>query len=239
MSLPVWCADLAADFWARAGAPPHFPRDLKHVIPAAVPMSVIDLRGVSVAAVRAWFDRQGITVPFEEPDRSLRACLVAWLGEGFAFVDATDDPAEQAFSVAHELAHFLRDYLHPREVVLRRLGEAAIEVLDGRRPPTPEERFQAVLRNAPIGPFAHLMRRDEAGRPLSAAEREAEFAADRLAFELLAPASALGDVRDRDVLERRLVREFGLPQEPAGRYAAILVPEKRAAGTHVSRFFVK
>jgi hypothetical protein len=239
MSVPVWCADLAADFWARAGTPPPFPRDLKQVIPAAVPMSVIELRGVSVAAVRAWFARQDIAVPFDEPDRALRACLVAWLGEGFAFVDATDDPAEQAFSVAHELAHFLRDYRHPREVVLRRLGEAAIEVLDGRRAPTPEERFQAVLRNAPIGPFAHLMRRDETGRPLSAAEREAEFAADRLAFELLAPAAALGEPRDRADLERRLVRGFGLPPEPAARYAAILVPEKRTAGSHVSRFFVK
>lgn len=239
MSTPVWCADLAADFWAKAGPPPPFPRDLKPVIPSAVPMSVVDLRGVSVAKVRAWFHRQDIAVPVEEPDRPLRACLVAWLGEGFAFIDSTDEPEEQAFSVAHELAHFLRDYLHPREVVLRRLGDAAIEVLDGRRPPTPEERFQAVLRNAPIGPFTHLMRRDETGRPLSAAEREAEFAADRLAFELLAPSSALGDASDRDALTRRLVREFGLPHEPAGRYAALLVPEKRAAGTHVSRFFIR
>ncbi|VTT97837.1 Uncharacterized protein OS=Roseiflexus sp. (strain RS-1) GN=RoseRS_2254 PE=4 SV=1: DUF955 [Gemmataceae bacterium] len=238
MSVPVWCADLAADFWAKAGSPPPFPRDLKPVIPSAVPVSVIELPGVSVAKVRAWFDRQDIAVPVEEPDRPLRACLVAWLGEGFAFIDATDEPDEQAFSVAHELAHFLRDYLHPRETVTRRLGAAAIEVLDGRRPPTPEERFQAVLRHAPIGPFAHLMRRDETGRPLSAAEREAEFAADRLAFELLAPASALGELGDRDALERRLVREFGLPAEPAARYAALLVPEKRTAGSHVSRFFV-
>lgn len=239
MSVPVWCADLAADFWARAGSPPPFPRDLRVAIPCAVPMSVIDLPGVSVAAVREWFARLSVPVPLDEPDRPLRACLVAWLGQGFAFIDSEDSRDEQAFSVAHELAHFLRDYLDPREAVTRRLGPEALDVLDGRRPPTPTERFQSVLRNVPVGPFTHLMRRDGAGRPATNAEREAESAADRLAFELMAPADSLGDFRDRAELERRLVRAFGLPAEPASRYASILLPEGRSAGTHVTRFLVR
>ncbi|MBA4192343.1 MAG: hypothetical protein C0467_30600 [Planctomycetaceae bacterium] len=238
MSVPVWCADLAANFWARVGESLPFPRDLRHVIASAVPLSVIELRGVSVDGVRHWFERISLPIPLDEPDRPLRACLVAWLGDGFAFVDALDDAGEQRFSIAHELGHFLRDYLKPRETVARRLGASALEVLDGRRPPTPIERFQAVLRNVPIGPFTHLLRRDDSGVPLSAAERESELAADRLAFELLAPAAELNDPRDRAELITRLVSEFGLPLLQATQYAALLLPEGRDAG-RVARFLIQ
>lgn len=238
MSVPVWCADLAAGFWVRASTPPPFPRDLLRIVPDAVPLSVVELTGVSVAGVRRWFEQLGIPLPLDEPDRPLRACLVAWLGEGFAFLDRRDPAAERAFSLAHELGHFLRDYLHPRETATRRLGPAVLDVLDGRRPPTPAERLHAVLRNSPLGPFTHLLRRDESGTPLNLAAREAEAAADRLAFELLAPAAALGEVRDRGELIRRLVDEFGLPPAPATRYAAILIPAPTPADSFVGRFLI-
>jgi hypothetical protein len=68
------------------------------------------------------------------------------------------------------------------------------------------------------------LQRDESGRPRSAAEREAEAAADRLAFELLAPADAVGAATDRAELTGRLVRDFGLPPAPAAAYAGLLVP---------------
>lgn len=223
MSLPVWCVKLADSFWAIAGPPPPFPRDLRHAV-GAVPLSVVDLNGVSVAAVRQWFDHVGIAIPLDEPDRPLRACLVAWRGEGFAFLDALDDPAERVFSLAHELSHFLRDYLRPRETVAARLGREALDVLDGLRPPTPAERLHAVLRNVSLGPFAHLLRRDDFGCPLTPAEREAEAAADRLAFELLAPVEAVGEARTQSELVERLVRVFGLPPQPAASYAASLPP---------------
>ena len=97
-------------------------------------------------------------------------------------------------------------------------------MLDGHRPPTAAERVDAVLRTLAVGPFAHLLRRDESGRPLSAVEREAEAAADRLAYELLAPADAVGEMADRIALVERLIHSFGLPPEPAARYAEILQP---------------
>jgi hypothetical protein len=225
MSVPVWCADLAAGFWAAAGDPPPFPRDLKEAIAGALPLCPTELRGLRVASVRRYFADREIGIPLDEPDRPLRGCLVAWLGCGFAFVEADDDPAERRFSLAHELAHFLRDYWRPRETAVARLGPSVRDVLDGRRPATPEERLHALLRNAPVGPFAHLLRRDESGRPLSFAERRSESAADRLAFELLAPAAAVGEVGNRVRLMERLVGEFGLPPIPAERYAAILEPE--------------
>ncbi|MBA4192010.1 MAG: hypothetical protein C0467_28865 [Planctomycetaceae bacterium] len=238
MNIPIWCADLADGFWARVGTTPAYPRDLRKVIAAAVPLSVIDLPSVTVTAVRQWFEWMNLPIHLDEADRPLRACLVALCGEGFAFVDAYDTDMERNFSIAHELGHFLRDYFNPRETVIQRLGSVALEVLDGKRPPTPTERFQAVFRNAPIGPFTHVLRRDETGIPLTHVERESEFAADRLAFELLAPVAALGDCENRNELVTRLVDVFGLPPEPATRYANLLLPDAPKAGVHVSRFLI-
>src|SRR5262249_27630080 len=99
------------------------------------------MKGVSVASVGSWFERLAIPLPLNEPDRPLRACLVAWRGEGFAFLDSDAPPAEREFSLAHELSHFLRDYLRPREIVAQRLGKSALEVLDDQRPATPDERL--------------------------------------------------------------------------------------------------
>lgn len=238
MNAPVWCVELADAFWTKAGPPPPFPRDLRDVA-TSVHLSVIPLKGVSVVAVRQWFEHIEIPLPLTEPDRPLRACLVAWAGVGFAFVDRLDDPAEQTFSLAHELGHFLRDYLHPRERVADRLGVAALDVLDCRRPPTPTERLQAVLRNVTLGPFTHLLRRDETGRPLSPLEQEAEDAADRLAFELLAPASVLPETDSRTTRIERLVREFGLPLNPATRYAALLTPSGPEIDRAVARLLAR
>jgi hypothetical protein len=238
VSAPIWCAELAADFWARAGGVPRtLPRDIRRAA-AAVPLAVVELKGVSVQRVRDWFAAVGLPLPLDEPDRPLRACLVAWRGEGFAFIDLLDDPAERGFSLAHELAHFLRDYLRPRELAVAKLGRAALEVLDGARSPTPEERLHAILRRVPLGPFAHLLRRDDSGRPLTAAERDAEEAADRLAFELLAPAAAAGE-GDRADLAARLVRDFGLPPEPAARYAELLAPEPPRVDRAVARLLTR
>jgi hypothetical protein len=220
MSLPVWCADLSARFWAVAGDPPPFPRNLGLAITGAVPVTVLELSELCVAAVRGWLTRREIGIPIDEPDRRLRACLVAWRAHGFVFLDAGDDPAERRFSLAHELAHFLRDYWYPREAAIQRLGPAVAEVLDGDRPATLDERVSAVLRKVRVGPFAHLLRRDATGRPLTAAEREAEAAADRLAYELLAPAAALGEFAGPD----ELVEKFGFPRAAAEQYAALVAP---------------
>jgi hypothetical protein len=235
VSTPVWCADLAAQFWAAAGPPPRFPRDLLAPVAVGFPVTVIHRHRLSVARVVEWFTDRSIRLRLDELDRPLRACLVADRGQGFIFLEAADDPAERRFSLAHEVAHFLRDYWHLRETTNQRLGPNIQAVLDGHRAPTLEERVQAVLRNVPVGPFTHLLRRDESGRPLTPTESEAEAAADRLAFELLAPVSALGSIVNRASLLGRLVKEFGLPPAPAGRYAAILVPELIGSGPVIGR----
>lgn len=236
MTAPVWCFELAARFWAAAGAAPPFPRALG---PAAVwfGLAAIERPGLRVTTVCHWLAQRGIRVAFGGPDRPLRGCLYAHAGTGFAFVDATDDEAERRFTLAHELAHFLRDYWQPRETALARLGPAIREVLDGVRTATPDERLHAVLRNVPVGPFAHLMHRDDLGRPAYGCERDAEAAADRLAFELLAPAATLGEVGTRPALLDRLISIYGLPPDPAARYAAVLIPEPAACDNRLSRTF--
>lgn len=230
MNAPLWCIELASSFWRKAGPPPPFPRDLSQVS-SALPFSVIEEAGLSVRLIREWFDRIALPIRIDEPDRPLRACLVAWFGEGFAFIDAQDDAAEKTFSLAHELAHFLRDYLRPREIAVRRLGKAVLEVLDGRRRPTSDERWQAVIRNVPLGPFTHMLARDGCGRPFTADE----IAADRLAFELLAPADAIGETTDRCELAEQLVRAFGFPRRAAKCYAAALLPEPTPLDRALSR----
>jgi hypothetical protein len=230
----VWCIELATTFWLKTGPPPPFPRDLRNAV-LALPLSVVELPKLSVSLIRRWFEQLELPIPLDEPDRPLRACLVAWFGEGFAFLDSRDDPSEKAFSLAHELAHFLRDYLYPREIAAKRLGKAALEVLDGKRPATPDERLHAILRNVRLGPFTHLLKRDDSGRSLTPVEWDAEVAADRLAFELIAPADDVGEGANRFELAKRLVQVFGLPTTAAECYAATLMPESPPIDRAISR----
>ena len=225
MSAPVWVDELAARFWAAAGPPPPFPRDLAVPATLGLPVRVKRLPGLSLAAVRDWLAASGVACPTAEPDRALRACLFTRVGYGFVFLDAADPADEQRFSLAHEVAHFLRDYDAPRRAVVARLGPAALDVLDGKRPPTAAERVHAVLREVPVAAHVHLLRRDDAGRPGSPAEREAETAADRLAFELLAPAELFAAFTNREAVEQRLRTAFGLPDLPAATYARVLWPD--------------
>lgn len=216
---PVWVRELADEFW-RAVGPEPFPRRFANVS-LGFRVTVVERPGLSLGVIGAWLDRRSnVTVP--GPDRPVRGCLVALGGYGFAFVEANDPPAERRFTLAHELAHYLRDVWYPRRRAVARLGPAVAEVLDGKRPATREERLHTVLRGLPAGPVVHLLGRGEDEPPEVHA---AEAAADLLAFELLAPAEAIGVSGDRAELVDRLVRTFGLPPGPAARYAAVLVPE--------------
>lgn len=223
MTVPWWVLDAAAAFWAEVGAPAPFPRDLSDPVAATLPLDVVALPALSTVAVRAWLDRRAITYPLEGADRPLRACLVVRDGGGLVFLDAADGAAERRFSLAHELAHFLRHYREPRRRAESRLGGWALEVLDGRRPPRPDEGLRALLADVPLGYHAHLMERDRPVREVDVAEAEA----DRLAYELLAPADAvaarLGAGEEGRVVAV-LEEEFGLPRPQAVDYAALLFP---------------
>jgi hypothetical protein len=210
--------ELADAYWPAVG-PEAFPRTFANVS-LGFPVTVVERPGLSLAAIRDWLARwSSVTIP--GPDRPVRGCLVAHGGFGVVFVEADDPSDERRFTLAHEFAHYLRDVWHPRRRAVARLGPGITDVLDGKRPPTADERLHAVLRGLPAGPVVHLLGRGEGESP---EVRTAEAAADRLAFELLAPAEAIGVSGDRAEKIERLVCSFGLPPGPAARYAAILAP---------------
>jgi hypothetical protein len=232
LSAPLWAAELAAAFWQAANGPEPFPRRLGDAIArSGFDLTEVELAALTTGGAARYLARVGWTWDGGAADRPLRACLVADAGGGFVFLDAADPPRERAFSRAHELAHFLRHYWQPRQWACRRLGDEAAEVLDGRRPPRPEERVRALLANVPLGRHIHLMERRSGRQARPAAVARAEAEADQLAYELLAPAAAVfartGPVRgvcDRERLAAVLRDDFGLPAEQAAAYARLLVP---------------
>jgi hypothetical protein len=223
--VPLWAAELAKAFWVQARQPEPFPTSLRRSIARAVPLSVVLLPKLSVQAALQWLANCGLVCELPGEDRPLRACLVARKGHGVALIDGSDGDDEQRFSIAHELAHFLRDYGGLRQLILKRLGADALQVVDGERPPTAQERFHALLRNVPLGFHLHLMERDNDGKPLTSSIARAEDDADRLAYELLAPAeNVLAEPpRSKQLLIRRLRESYGLPGLQAARYAGLLM----------------
>ncbi|HVS40186.1 MAG TPA: ImmA/IrrE family metallo-endopeptidase [Gemmataceae bacterium] len=197
----------------------------------ALPVSIVLLPRLRLDGVRAWLRENGVPCPCDERDRPLRACLAACRGNGLIFVDGTDGEDEQRFSLAHEMAHFLRHYWHPRRRARKYLGERVVAVLDGERPPTDQERVHALLKNVPLDFHLHLMRRGPRSEFVNAAVALAEEEADRLAYELLAPAAeALARTGSRrgdggqDRLIDALQTDFGLPREQATNYGRLLLP---------------
>jgi hypothetical protein len=231
MRVLLWVAELADAFWKEAGVLEPFPRGLRRPIARALPLTVVYLPRLRLVKVRQWLVRNRVACPCHEADRPLRACLVARSGIGLVFIDGTDPEEEQRFSLAHELAHFLRDYWQPRRLACRRLGEQVAEVFDGLRPPTPGERLNALLARVRVGFHVHLMRRSGNGRFATHAIAAAERDADRLAYELLAPAESVV-ARGHDApggptlntLVQLLQATFGMPAAQAQDYGALLLP---------------
>lgn len=233
MTPSLLVTDAAAAFWDAAVAPASFPRDMRQIIPLAAPASVVLLAALHVSRVEAWLDRQGSQLTVGVPDRPLRACLIAHDGAGFIFIDATDSDNQQRFSLAHELAHFLLDYAVPRRQAAAALGEDILDVLDGHRPSSLDDRVGALLTGTTARPFVHLLGRDEGGARADEIVRS-EALADALALELLAPWAVVagriegaGMAGDQSAVARLLVAAFGLPDLAATRYASNFVPDLR------------
>jgi hypothetical protein len=217
----VWVCELAARFWTAVGeVPAHFPRDLRDALPWIDGVHVVDVPNLTLARAADALARFGVPFDRAQPDRALAGCFCGHRGRGHILFDPLLPLAEVRFTIAHETAHWLRDYDAPRRKAVNRLGASVLEVLDGRRPPTSDERFAGVLREVPIGPFLHTLDRDRFGRVCSEGARASEGAADRLAFELLAPFEALRPHLGNEVAA--LTSVFGLPEREAARYATAL-----------------
>jgi hypothetical protein len=230
--IEAWLASTADSFWSLAGGPIAPPRDLAHVVSRQLPLSVVSLAHLSVTGVERWLTQRHVPYRFLCRDRALCGCIVAARGHGLLFLDADDAADERRFTAAHEIAHFLLDYDAPRRRALALFGESIRPVLDGERPPTAEERIDAVLSSLALGIYVDMMPRSAQGSIDQGSILRAEERADRLALELLAPAeqvlAQLPAVATQP-LERMcmatevLISVYGLPRQVARTYAAAVV----------------
>lgn len=225
----------AQEFWVLAGGAPSLPCDMQTVITLALPLEIYPVPGLRVSHVLAWSRRVKIAHRMRGRDRRLHGCLLADRGKGTIFFDASDSNAEQRFTLAHELAHFLLDYQIPRQRAITILGASVLPVLDGERAPTLEERLHAVLSAVPLGIMSHVMERPDDGLPANFVI-DIENRADRLALELLAPAGLLYNMMQQAIapkgfearlafLTRMLTQEYGLLEAIASSYARYLLTQ--------------
>ena len=229
-----WLERIVEEFWSKAGGREPFPRNLEQPILWGLPLAILKLPRLWVRDVEAWLEQRGVPFRLGCADRPLRGCLVAYGGRGCVLLDGADPEDERRFSLAHEAAHFLLDYVKPRERAVARLGAAILEVFDGLRGPTVDERVDAVLGHASIGVHTHLMERQPDGVLGCGRIAGAESRADRLALELLAPA---GEAQRRVARFRRpstfqggvalavevLTGDFGMPTAMAEPYAKLII----------------
>jgi hypothetical protein len=227
-----WLNQTAERFWAHAGGLEPFPRSLEQPVLWSLPVAIVKLPRLAVRDVRSWLEERGIRFTMQFSQRRLHGCLVAYKGRACIFLDGFDLEEERRFTLAHEVAHFILDYLEPRERAAAKLGASIFDVFDGLRPATREERIDASLSQVSIGVHIHMMARQSDGSLGCGSASYAEHCADRLALELLAPAS---EVRQRvrplrtespeevvQAILRALVDDFGLPTSVADDYAHLL-----------------
>jgi IrrE N-terminal-like domain len=226
-AVPARLRERAAAFWAGAPETTRQERDVEAAIAWSAPLAVVALPYLDARGARHWLAEHGVQLGNGDVGRPLRGLLMAARGVGVVFLDGTLPHAERRFTVAHELGHFLLDYLEARERVLRE-APSLLEVVDGWRSPTPTERAQAVLARVPIGLHAHLLERDVRGG--AAVDIEAvEDAASQFALEVLAPWSSALDTARALLGDRRSPYDELLPELTSHLAERFVLPSNRAA----------
>jgi len=220
-----WAEEVANHLWELAGTSSPCPDRLEEAALWALPLAIVYVNGLTVRSVYRYLTRCGVPAEASFRNRLLRGCLVAYGGKGITFLNADDPADERRFSLAHEIAHFLVDYLEPRRTLVAALGPGLADVLDGLRKASQEERIDALIVGLPIGAYTHFM---ASGEPFGG---QVEPRADRLALEILAPRV---EVERRLTLRQQrsgrcavdlvmmLVEDFGLPEGVARVYAGLL-----------------
>ena len=220
-------------FWHACGETESFPRNLERYVALALPLTIIRLPRLRITDVRKWLAHRGARIQLQCNDRELRGCLVAHAGEGLIFADGTDCPQELRFTIAHEIAHFLVDYLQPRAVALDTFGSSMREVVDGIRVPTAPERLQALFAARAIHVHINLMERDTQG-DTSSYVLTTENRADRVGLALLAPPeivlsgltpTAHSFAERHEAVTSELSHRYGLPVWLARTYGRALLDE--------------
>lgn len=219
---------IADSFWSMASEIGPFPGSLECAIALALPVVVIKLPHLALGSIETWLRDRQLEYSFNCTSRFVRGCLICYGGKGFIFCDGTDPFDEIRLTLAHEVGHFLVDYWYPRQKALNKFGASILEVFDGAREPTITERIHAVIESTKIGVVTNLMDRQDAGEVTWAVEDKA----DKIAFELLAPANDVLKTLDFSAtkysqrfqsLSERLVNLYGLPIHAARAYSSALL----------------
>lgn len=180
---------LAEDVRTRAPRDADAILDVESFVAWAAPLAVVVLPQLDLASTHDWLTQRGVALGFADRDRPLRGLLLAWRGSGLIFVDGRLTEPERRFTIAHELGHFLLDYLEPRTRVLHAAPDL-LEVLDGHRSATRQDRARAVLERIELGVHTHLLDRDSHGSAAWGVE-QGEDRSSRFALELLSPWHAV------------------------------------------------
>lgn len=219
-------------FWRQCGETEPFPRSLERAVSLALPLTLVKLPHLKLHGIESWLEYRGASFRFNCRSRAVRGCIIAYGGQGFVFVDGSDPDDERRFTVAHEVGHFLIDYLLMRETALLRFGQKIIEVLDDLRLPSVTERVHALLVGTSLGVYTDLMERDEAGALSRSEVWEVEDRADRVALALLAPPEEVlseagtfaASFEQREASMISVLRgRFGLPRSVAIPYSRSLL----------------
>lgn len=226
---------------SRLSPPTSFPRELARDASRALARitTMVVLKGLTSASVASWLTRMRIDHPVPSTPRPFRGCMVANKGHGMLFRDSNDSEDDQRFTLAHEVSHFVLDHMMPRARVLKKYGPSFMAVLDANRSPTRAEQLALALDQLPIGIQVKLMERDDTGVIQSREVAQAEWRADRLAFELLAPASIAYPYLKSVDPERgpaQLAGRFGIPMKQARAYARMLTRRQRLDAGSVVQF---
>lgn len=227
-----WLDRTSTDFWTQIGKTPPFPRNLELMVNRTMPLNYIGLAQLSIKGIEQWFLQRQVPFQFLCQNRQLCGCIVAGRGNGFLFIDQNDSEEERRFTVAHEISHFILDYLYPRQKAINSLGSSIRSVLDGERYPTHNESIDAILGDIKLGIYFNMMLRSTQGGIDDSSILRSEDNADRLAFELLAPADHVlnqptvlqvkSSFERTHIISSLLITEYGLPKQLAFRYSAFL-----------------
>lgn len=180
---------IAREFWKASGAYNVFPRDISGAVNLVLPIDIVNLSELSLKKIETWLTRRRVSVGFEANDRLLHGFILVSRGAGFIFINGTDSEEERRYTIAHETSHFLLDYRLPRERAVKSMGKSILEVIDGFREPTVEERIDGALSSVLIKPYTHLLAKDGDGTFHNLEILNSENEADSLALELLAPSA--------------------------------------------------
>jgi hypothetical protein len=228
-----WLRETVENFWALVGQIEPPPRSLEASVTWALPISIEKVPNLTVSKIQTWLEHYNIPYPLPYSDRLLYGCLVAYKGHGIVLLDENDSDEQIRFSLAHETAHFLVDYLQVRRQAITKLGSNIIEVLDGLRPQTIDEQVHAILGGLCLGINIDLMERPRDISHCSDNILEVEDKADRLALELLASedevyqyiikiGGSITSKESKSLIINTLSKTFGLPNNIAQIYGSYL-----------------